>query len=108
MPHLIFTPRALQDIKRLSDFLAEKSPEAAQRAVERILESVNILERHPAAGRPVRELGPSFREWPIRFASTGYVALYRHAGDQVMVLGIRSFREETQWTPATDKLDSDE
>ena len=32
MPRVIFTERALQDLKRLRDFLKSKAPEAAKRA----------------------------------------------------------------------------
>ena len=93
MPRLKWTPHALGDVARLHAFLADKSADAAQRAVAAIRESIATLERHPAAGRPVEELEPEFREWLIEFGAGGYVALYRYDGTEVVLLAVRHVRE---------------
>jgi len=36
---------------------------------------------------------PEFREWPIGFGDSGYLALYRLDGDDVVILAIRHMRE---------------
>lgn len=56
--------------------------------------SVAVRERgrHPRISRPDREM-PEYRELLVDFGDSGYVALYRHAGDQVTALALRHQRE---------------
>jgi plasmid stabilization system protein ParE len=75
MPHLIWSPPALEDIQRLYRFLAEKNPEAAKRAVKDIRAGVKLIERFPEIGRPAGNMQAEFREWLIRFGESGYVVL---------------------------------
>lgn len=98
MPRLILTEGAVRSLERVRDFLAEKSPEAAQRAGQAIAAKLLALETTPAMGRPfVMEPDPSdpWRELPIPFGDSGYIALYRLdvAADAVIVLAIRHQRE---------------
>ena len=93
MPPLRWSPRALRDVTRLHDFLAEKSPEAALRAVGAIRQSVKLLGQHPAIGRPVEELPVEFREWIIEFGSGAYIAIYRFDGKEIVILAVRHSRE---------------
>ena len=44
-------------------------------------------------GDPPRASIHHFREWPIEFGTHGYVALYRHDPNQVIILAVRHFRE---------------
>jgi plasmid stabilization system protein ParE len=93
MPRLIWSPSALRDIQRAYRFLFEKNPPAAQQAAIVIRESVNILAQHPEIGRPIQEMEPEYREWPIAFGSSGYVALYRFDGQTAIVVSLRHQRE---------------
>lgn len=98
MPRLILTEGAVRSLERVRTFLAEKSPEAAQRAGQAIAAKLLALEATPAMGRPfAMQPGPSdaWRELPIPFGESGYVALYRldPAADAVIVLAIRHQRE---------------
>ena len=93
MSQLIWTQQALSDAQRLYQFLAEKDLNAARNAVTEIRASVRILESQVQLGRPVEELGTDFREWLIKFGSTGYVVLYRIDGDLTVLLAIRHQRE---------------
>lgn len=97
MPRLIWSPPALRDIARLHRFLAEKNPEAAQRAIAAFRKSVSLLGMQPQVGRPVADMEVEFREWPIAFGSSGYLVLYRydaasHPGDAV-ILAVRHQKE---------------
>jgi len=87
-----FSARALADIDRLFDFIAEHDPASASRAAQRIVDATRILREHPLIGRPVRG---EIRELVISSGSTGYVALYRLRGGvaRVEVLTIRHQRE---------------
>jgi len=95
MPQVRFAPAALRDLQRLREFLRPKNPVAAQRAGETIIKAVQVLRLQPMVGRPVEDLPPEFREWVIDFGASGYVALYRYAGegDAVTVLALRHQRE---------------
>ncbi len=93
MPRLIWTPHALADVQRLHRFLLSKDADAAKRAVAAIRAGVGGLERQPRIGRPVGEMDPEYRERLIDFGNSGYVALYRVDGEQVVILAVRHQRE---------------
>lgn len=93
MSRLIWSPQALRDVQRLYRFLAVHNLDAAKRAVKTIRQEVKVLEQQPAIGRPMRDMEPEYREWLIDFADSGYVALYRLAGEAVVILAVRHQRE---------------
>jgi plasmid stabilization system protein ParE len=93
MPHLIWTPSALQDVQRAYRFLAEKNVDAARRAAKTIREGVKILANQPEIGRPVEEMDPEYREWLIDFGDSGYIALYRYDGSVAVILAVRHQKE---------------
>ncbi|WP_330628260.1 type II toxin-antitoxin system RelE/ParE family toxin [Thioclava sp. FTW29] len=96
MPQVRFAPAAIRDLQRLRDFLRPKNPDAARRAGEAIRQGVKILGAHPHLGRMVDDLPEEFREWPIEFGDSGYVARYRIDEDAVTILVIRHQREAGQ------------
>ncbi|CAI08073.1 type II toxin-antitoxin system RelE/ParE family toxin [Aromatoleum aromaticum] len=94
MPQVRFAPAALRDLERLRDFLRPKNPAAAKRAAAAIIKAVQVLGQQPHIGRPVADLPEEFREWPIEFGDSGYVARYRYdANEDVIILGIRHQKE---------------
>ncbi len=93
MPHLIWTPSALQDVQRAYRFLAEKNVDAARRAAKAIRDGVKILAHQPEVGRPVEEMDPEYREWLIDFGDSGYIALYRYDGRMAVILAVRHQKE---------------
>jgi plasmid stabilization system protein ParE len=94
MPRVIISRAALKDLQRLREFLRPKSPDAARRSALVIVKAVQILGLQPGIGRPADDLGPEFRELPIDFGSTGYLALYRQKGDEIIILAIRHQLED--------------
>jgi plasmid stabilization system protein ParE len=54
---------------------------------------VALLGEHPEAGRPIEEMQPEFREWPITFGHSGYVAIYRYSDREVIILAVRHAKE---------------
>lgn len=74
MATVYFSARALADLDRLFDFIAEHDPAIANRAAQRIADAAHILRDHPLIGRPVRG---DTRELVISSGRSGYVALYR-------------------------------
>jgi plasmid stabilization system protein ParE len=87
-----FSARALADLGRLFDSIAEQDPASAAPAAQRIVDATGILRDHPLIGRPVRG---EIRELVISSGRTGYVALYRLRGGvaRAEVLTIRHQRE---------------
>ncbi len=89
MPPVKFTSGALHDLERLKDFLQSKNPIVSQKVAKTIVQSVQILEKHPQIGRPADDMEPEYRELMISFGQSGYVALYRFDGENVVILAIR-------------------
>jgi len=93
MSRLVWSAAALADVQRVYRFLAIKNVLAAREAVKTIRLSMNILAQHPEVGRPVEDMEPEYREWPISFGSSGYIALYRFDGQAAIVVALRHQRE---------------
>ena len=92
MTELVYAEQALLDLERLSDFLMETNPQAAQDTTVLIFEALEILLQHPEIGRKVHY---GQRELVISRGKTGYLALYRflHPVDRILVLALRHQRE---------------
>ena len=92
MTDLVYAAQALLDLERLSDFLLQSDPQAAQGTATLIFEALEILVQHPEIGRKV-PFGQ--RELVISRGRTGYLALYRFLPhlDRILVLAIRHQRE---------------
>jgi plasmid stabilization system protein ParE len=93
MALLIWTPPATQDAHRLYQFLAQKSPDAARRAIKAIRQGVQVLAKQPGIGRPAEEMPIEYREWIITFGDSGYVVLYRLEANAAYLLAVRHQRE---------------
>ncbi|MDN6858763.1 type II toxin-antitoxin system RelE/ParE family toxin [Pseudomonas sp. CAN2814] len=90
---VIYAPAALRDLERLRRFLRETNPAAARRAGRIIIEATQALAAYPQMGRLIDDLPVDFREWPIDFGDSGYLARYRIDGDTLVILAIRHQRE---------------
>ena len=92
MPRLVFAPQAAQDLKRLTEFLLETDPLAANETVSVLIDGLVILKQHPLIGRTIEQ---DYRELVISRGRTGYVALYRYdvTRNVVLVLAFRHQRE---------------
>jgi len=89
---VVYSARALDDLERSFEFLAESDPVAALSAASAIRSAVDILAIHPLIGRSCEG---ELRELVISFGKTGYIALYRFLPhiEEVRVLAIRHQRE---------------
>ena len=92
MIELVYTEQALVDLERLSDFLLQADPHAAQDTAILIFNALEILLQHPEIGRKVHY---GQRELVISRGRTGYLALYRFLPliDRMVVLALRHQRE---------------
>jgi plasmid stabilization system protein ParE len=85
MPHIIYTPKALDDLVRLRAFLKDKNLEAAKRAVIAIRTAIGSASKSPERFRPVPNL-PFYREIIIEFGGSGYIARFRHEPGQPIII----------------------
>ena len=92
MTRLVLSPKAIDDIDRLSDFLLDSDPSTAGKTGAILVSGLQILKDHPLIGRQVER---GFRELLISRGRTGYVALYEFdvIKDVAIVLSIRHQRE---------------
>ena len=90
---MIWSESALRDVQRLYRFLADNNSEAAKRAVKVIRASVRVIAQHPAIGRPAEGMDLEYREWVIAFGDSGYIALYRYAGETALIVAVRHQKE---------------
>lgn len=92
---VVWTPKAIEDIRRLYSFLSKKNSEAAKAAAALLLKQAELLEMFPNAGRPAEDLEPEHREIVIPFGVAGYVLLYRfdEEGAAVTILAVRHQKE---------------
>ena len=79
-----WTALAATDLKSVHDYLCETSPARADALIDRILASIDVLERYPNAGRQGRVEGT--RELVV--TGTPFVVYYRLRKDRVEVLSV--------------------
>ena len=85
MHRVVITERAQADFDRLHAFIAAKSPRSARRAVQRIIEGIDLIALFPRSGVVVRR---DIRNAYIRFGHSGYVVRYKIEGDAVLITRI--------------------
>ncbi|MFZ2302890.1 MAG: type II toxin-antitoxin system RelE/ParE family toxin [Gallionella sp.] len=92
MTRLVFAPQAAQDLKRLTEFLLDTNPDAANETISILIDGLSILKQHPLVGRTVEQ---NYRELVIARGRNGYVALYAYdvARNVALILAIRHQRE---------------
>jgi len=85
-------PDVGDDFDRILQHLASHQVAQAAPRIEDMIRAIDVLERNPLIGRPVRE---DLRELVIGRRARGYVALYRYVAelDTVFVLAIRGQKE---------------
>lgn len=80
----ILAPAARQDLNNLWDYIAEESPQAADRVINALRASLRNLAEHPEMGRQRDELIPHLRSFP----SQRHVIFYRHDSETITVLRV--------------------
>ena len=90
-----FTPDAESDLLRLYDFLLEKDVAAAERALDAINASIEVLRLSPFSCRKAVPDNPLLRELVIPFGAAGYVALFEIDGPSIVtIVAVRHQRED--------------
>lgn len=88
MARVQITTRALDDLERLFDFLAEHNPKLARERMLSVRRAFDLLADHPLLGREAED---GRRELVLSRGKFGYVAKYRWvaAEDVVLILAVR-------------------
>ncbi len=90
-----FTPDAENDLLRLYDFLLEQDLGAAERALDAVRASIEVLCLSPFSCRKAVPDNPLLRELVIPFGAAGYVALFEIDGPStVTIVAVRHQRED--------------
>ncbi len=98
---MIWTQRALANLSRVRDFLWEKSPPSAMRALAAIHAGLKWLDTYPQMGRPVPGQDGDVRDWLIHFGREGYKVRYQNDDGQIVILALRHMRE-SEFYPSKD------
>ncbi len=92
---LRLTREAENDLLRLYGFLLEKDIAAAERALEVIKGSFELLRTSPYSCRKATAGNPFLRELLISFGASGYVALFEIEPENIVsILAVRHQRED--------------
>lgn len=91
-----FAPSAEEDLLELYDFLLQKDPALAERALEVLRKAVGLLESFPFSCRRAAEASdPRYRELVVPFGNRGYVMLFEITNSEtVSILAVRHQRED--------------
>jgi plasmid stabilization system protein ParE len=91
--NLVWLPQAQADIQRLYDFLLERDPRAAERAIRAIQPGAQRLPEFPRIGRRMDD-ATERRELSVPFGAGAYVLRYRIHEDTIVVMRVWHSREE--------------
>ena len=92
---LKYTQTFYEDLDRLADFLIERDPDLAERAINAIPKALMILQDFPLMARRASADDPLLRELVVPFGSAGYVILFKVMSEtSVIVIAVRHQREE--------------
>jgi toxin ParE1/3/4 len=81
-----YSPRAINDLRAIADYLTERSPSGARAVEQKIKAAIDALSEFPGIGKPVTGR-PDVRVMPVvRFP---YLIFYTLSGDELLVLHIR-------------------
>lgn len=93
--NLRYTIAARADISRLYNFLLEKDFSTAEKALDRIISTIEGLSEFPFATRKAPGDNALLRELIVPFGSSGYIVLIQiEDAEIVSILAIRHQRED--------------
>ncbi len=93
---IVVSDAAQADLLRLHDFLADKNPDAARRAISAVARSIDSLDQFPDRCRPSAITGA--RELIVPFGDAGYLVRYAHDAEhsEIVVLRVWHSREKRE------------
>ena len=88
---IVWSPRAIEHLAHLREYIARDNPNAANRIASALLEAVERLAQLPNLGRPGRAAGT--RELVV--PGTPYIIPYRLRGDRLEIVAF--FHARQRW-----------
>ena len=88
---IVWSPRAIEHLAHLREYIARDNPNAAKRIASALLEAIERLAQLPNLGRPGRVAGA--RELVV--PGTPYIIPYRLRGDRLEVVAV--FHARQKW-----------
>ena len=85
----VFSPASNKDLLEIVDYIAERSPDAAERPPDHFLAAVEMLAKRPGPAHVRHDLVPkglNVRFWPVG----GYLIAYRSEGSGVQIVPVLS------------------
>jgi toxin ParE1/3/4 len=92
MRRIIRKPRAKNDLIEIWRYLAERSPAAADRLLDRVAEIAHMLAEHPLAGRARPEFAENQRSFPVE----SLVVFYMARQDRIDIIRVLSARRDLE------------
>lgn len=84
---IVWSPHALERIEEISDFIAEDSLTQARKFIDKLIKSVERLQKYPLSGQVTPE-NPVFRQIVVN----GYRLIYRPTDKEIQVITVVSPR----------------
>jgi plasmid stabilization system protein ParE len=82
---IVFSPDAVEDARRLYEFLRPENLPAAARAMAAIWNKLELVEKMPGLG--YRTKSPSIRQLRVQFGKRRYIVRYTvRAGDAALIV----------------------
>jgi addiction module RelE/StbE family toxin len=91
---VVLAKRAARDIRAIEAYVRNENPQAAKDTIAAMAAAIETLTLHPNSGRKVTAHG--VRRFPV--PRTPYLAYYRIAGEEVLILHVRDGRRRP-YTP---------
>jgi toxin ParE1/3/4 len=88
---IAWSPRAIEHLAHLREYIARDNPNAANRIASALLEAVERLAKLPNLGRPGRAAGT--RELVV--SGTPYIIPYKLRGDRLEIVAV--FHARQKW-----------
>jgi toxin ParE1/3/4 len=85
---VVLAPRAARDLRAIAAYTRQEKPLAAQATIAAIAAAIETLSEQPRLGRKVTSAG--VRRLPV--PRTPFIAYYRIASEEVLVLHVRHGR----------------
>jgi toxin ParE1/3/4 len=80
--------RAVADLEQISDYIGQRNPSAADRVIDELFKSFDLLAGEPEMGISLHELRPQLRMLQPSKPAANYLVFYYPVPDGVMISGV--------------------
>jgi toxin ParE1/3/4 len=87
-PRYRLAHRAIADLEQISTYIGQRNPSAADRVIDELFKSFDLLTGEPEMGISLDELRPQLRMFQPSKPAANYLIFYYLVPDGVMVSGV--------------------